>query len=143
MLRFEEGTERSEICLRQQPGLELNCQAAVLLLRSQVGIIPGLTQLARAQGGVAHPPERERQCPTIFPRVLLPPHPLARASCVSPHLGSVSRLTLAHRPSLTLTHLRPLDQSTHLLRVYFWCLASAAEMGSHDGVVPGLRRRRR
>src|SRR5450432_3691628 len=46
-------------------------------------------------------------------------------------------LARAHRPSLTVTHLRPLDQSPHLLRVHFWPLASAAEMGSHGGVAPG------
>ena len=42
----------------------------------------------------------------------------------------------AHQPSLILTHLYPFDQSPHLLRVHFWPLASAAEMGSHDGVIP-------
>ena len=48
-------------------------------------------------------------------------------------------LTLARRSSLTLTHLRPLDQSPHLLRVHFWPLASAAEMGSHGGVAPDFK----
>jgi hypothetical protein len=32
-----------------------------------------LTQLARAQGGVAHPPEQDRQCRLLLPRILLPP----------------------------------------------------------------------
>lgn len=32
----------------------------------------GLTKLARAQGGVAHPPERERQCQLDLPLVLRP-----------------------------------------------------------------------
>src|SRR5947208_1798576 len=36
--------------------------------------------------------------------------------------------TLAHRPSLTLTHLRPFHHSPHLLRIHLWPLASAAEM---------------
>jgi len=39
-----------------------------------------------------------------------------------------------------LTHFRPLDQPTHPLRAHFWLLASAAEMGSHDGVTPGLEK---
>jgi hypothetical protein len=81
------------------------------------------------------------------------PHPLPRASRVSAHQGKVSRLTLAHLRSpmlthrhslsLTVTHLSLPDQSPHFLRVHFWPLASAAEMGSHDGVVPGQHRTRR
>src|SRR5437868_12503593 len=50
---------------------------------------------------------------------------------------------LACPASLALPHRRPLDQSTHLTRVHFGPLASAAKMGSHDGVVPWLHRTRR
>src|SRR5256885_2173132 len=99
--------------------------------------------LTKARGAGSPSLTPPRPClPPVPPR---PPHPLARASWVSPHQGrvsppqgKVSRLTLAPPRSpmltdrhLTLTHLRPLDQSPHLLRVHFWPLASAAEMGSH------------
>jgi hypothetical protein len=61
------------------------------------------------------------------------PHPPPRASQVSP-------LTWAYP---LLTHRRPLDQSSHPTRVHFGPLASAAKMGSHDGVVPWLHCTRR
>jgi hypothetical protein len=68
------------------------------------------------------------------------PHPPPRASRVSHHPPQVSGLTLAHPCSPTLTHRRPLDQSTPAARVHFWPLVSAAAMGSHGRVVSGLQR---
>ena len=69
-----------------------------------------------------------------------------RASQVSCNPPQVSSLTFAH-PLLTQprspTHRRPLDQSSHPTRVHFGPLASAAKMGSHDGVVPWLHCTRR
>jgi hypothetical protein len=41
----------------------------------------------------------------------------------------------------TVTRLRPLGRSAHSLRLHFWLLANAAEMGSYDGVALGLHRR--
>jgi hypothetical protein len=58
------------------------------------------------------------------------PHPPPRASRVSHHPPQVSGLTLAHPCSPTLTHRRPLDQSTPAARVHFWPLVSAAAMGA-------------
>jgi hypothetical protein len=75
------------------------------------------------------------------------PHPPPRASRVSCHPPQVSGLTfaqpLAHPTSLALTHRRPLDHSSHTTRVHFGPLASAAKMGSYDGVVPWLHCTRR
>jgi hypothetical protein len=47
-------------------------------------------------------------------------------------LGDDKPLTHAYRPSLNFVHLLPLGQSAHPLSVYFWPLASAAEIGSYD-----------
>jgi hypothetical protein len=44
----------------------------------------------------------------------------------------VSVLTLAHSPSITLTHRCPLHQSSHAVRVHFALLANGAQMSSHD-----------
>jgi hypothetical protein len=44
----------------------------------------------------------------------------------------LATLTHTYRPSLNFVHLRPLGQSAHPLSVYFWPLASAAEIGSYD-----------
>jgi len=53
------------------------------------------------------------------------------------------RSPLAHPTLLALAHRRPLDQSSHPTQVQFRPLASAAKMGSHDGVISGLHRTRR
>jgi hypothetical protein len=70
------------------------------------------------------------------------PHPPPRASRVSCHPPQVSGLTFAH-PLLTQPHspsptaVRSTNRVT-LRGSIFGPLASAAKMGSHDGVVPWL-----
>jgi hypothetical protein len=118
--------------LRQQPGLKLNCQAAVLLLRSKASqgvevagrdhrrsaAHPSLTQLARAQGSEAHPPEQEGQWPIDLPRVLAPPgSPATRPARSLSKAGLLPLVGLPRRRALLLL-LRRLR--LYRLRLFPW-----------------------
>jgi hypothetical protein len=73
---------------------------------------PSITQIARAQGGDAHPLEWEEKCSWDLPRIFLPLiHLVARPGCSNTQPGWRSSPTLTP-PSLThLTHFARPDQS--------------------------------